>query len=173
MRPRDVPVKQGRTGGENTTQPRIERCTPGELAHDDGSPPRLYLPFLPHIEAPLCCSLAPAPLSFAGAGAPLRARPSLSGQNRRDGVIRRLPGGCQLALGRADRVAAWWILAHARILEPPHTHTHTDADICYVCVEKAAEFCQWLHLNPPSPRLDVSPRPLYVLIALAWLAVCF
>lgn len=89
-----------------------------------------------HIEAPLCSFLAPGPLSYAARG-PLRG-PFLGswGKNRGDGVIRRLPGGCQLVLGRTDRVAAWWMFVHARIPAPPHTHT----DICCVCV------CVWKKL---------------------------
>lgn len=40
-------------------------------------------------------------------GAPVRLSPLALQLNREDGVIRTLPGGCQLVLGRADRVASW------------------------------------------------------------------
>lgn len=40
-------------------------------------------------------------------GAPVRPSPLALQLNREDGVIRMLPGGCQLVLGRADRVASW------------------------------------------------------------------
>lgn len=122
----------------------------------------LSLPPPAHKSTSVLLSRARTPF-VCSAGAPTRALPRLSGQNRGDGVIRRLPGGCQLVLGRADRVAAWWMFVHARIPAPPHTHTYTHGHllrVCVcVCVEKAAEFCQWLHLNPPSPRLGISARP--------------
>lgn len=40
-------------------------------------------------------------------GAPVRPSPLALQLNREDGVIRVLPGGCQLLLGRAHRVASW------------------------------------------------------------------
>lgn len=49
--------------------------------------------------------------------------------NREDGVIRTLPGGCQLVLGRADRVAGWRMRVDAR-LPAPSLHGHL------LCVEK-------------------------------------
>lgn len=43
--------------------------------------------------------------------------------NREDGVIRMLPGGCQLVLGRADREVRWRMHVDARLPAPPlHGH---------------------------------------------------
>lgn len=98
-------------------------------------PLSLYVPLSlslsKHIEAPLCC-FAPSPFRMQHRG-PCKGLPLALQLNREDGVIRTLPGGCQLVLGRTDRVACWWMCVHARLPAPsPHGHL--------LCVEKAAEF---------------------------------
>lgn len=50
--------------------------------------------------------------------------------NREDGVIRTLPGGCQLVLGRADRVAGWRMCVDARLPAPSPPRTSA------ACMEK-------------------------------------
>ena len=107
-------------------------------------------------------------------GGPAEGLPLALELNREDGVIRALPGGCQLVLGRADRVAGWRMCVDARLPAPSPS-----ADICCV-YGKAAEFvCGCiliLHLFGSShawPSKSAALLALLVLIALAWLAVCF
>lgn len=116
-------------------------------------------PSLKHIEAPLCC-FAPSPFRMQRRG-PREGLPLALQLNREDGVIRTLPGGCQLVLGWADRVACWWMRVHARLPAPsPHGHL--------LCVEEAVEFVRGciliLHLLgsgrawPSEPASLCSPR---------------
>lgn len=56
-------------------------------------------------------------LSYAVQG-PGEGLPLALQLNREDGVIRTLPGGCQLVLGRADRVAGWRMRVDARLPAP-------------------------------------------------------
>ena len=82
---------------------------------------------LSHIVAPLC-SFAPSPFRMQRRG-PGEGLPLALQLNREDGVIRALPGGCQLVLGRADRVAGRRMRVDAR-LPAPSLRGHL------LCVEK-------------------------------------
>lgn len=83
-------------------------------------------------------------------GAPVRPSPLALQLNREDGVIRVLPGGCQLLLGRAHRVASWRVDAcpcQAPMQRLPST------DICCMrknCVEFVCGCILILHLCSPS-----------------------
>lgn len=121
-----------------------------------------FLPFLSMIISLMRLCLPPA-LTHRGTtvklgvhfewctGAPVRPSPLALQLNREDGVIRMLPGGCQLVLGRADRVASWRVDAcpgQAPMQRLP------SVDIC--CMQKIlCRVCLRLHLNPPS----LQPEP--------------
>ena len=85
-----------------------------------------YLSFS-HIVAPLW-SFAMSPFRMQPKG-PCEFRPLALKLNSKDGVIWMLPGGCQLALGRADQVAGWRMPIRAR-LPSPSLRGHL------LCVEK-------------------------------------
>lgn len=79
-------------------------------------------------------------------GAPVRPSPLALQLNREDGVIRMLPGGCQLVLGRADRVASWRV--DACLCQAPMQHLPS-MDICCMqknCVEFVCGCILILHL---------------------------
>lgn len=112
-------------------------------------------------------------LFVCSAGAPAEGLPLALELNREDGVIRTLPGGCQLVLGRADRVAGWRMRVDARLPAPFPPRTSA------VCGKAAQFVCGCiliLHLFGCShawPSKPAALLALLVLIALAWLAVCF
>lgn len=138
-----TPKKKKKTNPTNSASPKIEDALEFSSHTMPFLPPffsssqplSLYVPLSrslsEHIEAPLCC-FAPSPFRMQRRG-PREGLPLALQLNREDGVIRTLPGGCQLVLGRADRVACWWMRVHARLPAPsPHGHL--------LCVERAAEF---------------------------------
>lgn len=70
-------------------------------------------------------------------GAPVRPYPLALQPNSEDGVIRMLPGGCQLVLGRADRVASWRV--DACPCQAPMQHLPS-TDICCIRKKNCVEF---------------------------------
>lgn len=93
-------------------------------------------------------------------GAPVRPSPLALQLNREDGVIRMLPGGCQLVLGRADRVASWRV--DACPCQAPMQRLPS-VDICCMqesCVKFVCGRILILHLSSSSlaERTDGSAR---------------
>lgn len=144
---KDVSIRK--TCGEhrgNKYVPHIDMNLSWACTHTPLPPPHslshyIFSVSLSHIEAPLC-SFARSPFRMQCRG-PDEGLPLALKLNREDCVIWILPGGCQLVLGRADRVAGWRMHADAR-LPAPSTHGHL------LCVEKLCILS--LHLNPPSLR---------------------
>lgn len=112
-------------------------------------------------------------LFVCSAGAPSEGLPSALELNREDGVIWTLPGGCQLVLG-----PSW---PSGRLADVCRCQAHSafpqwTSAVCGKAVEFACGCILILHLFGPShawPSKPAALLALLVLIALAWLAVCF